>query len=158
MFSVEEVLELAVRLENNGEHCYRHFQNSTDDPEISRTFAWLADQEVQHAAFFSRLRQTHLEHRSDYHETPEGALLQDYLGKHALSLDEVDLEHLTDTLQVLQVAVEFEKDTVLFFHMISGFVTEQRALAQLDAIIREEQRHIEILQTLIAQFPVTGIR
>jgi rubrerythrin len=95
--------------------------------------------------------------RKYYHETPEGALLQDYLGQHALSLDEVDLSHLTDTQQVLQVALEFEKDTILFYDMIRGFVTDQRALAQLEAIIQEELRHIEILQTLITQGPVTGI-
>jgi rubrerythrin len=157
MFSVEEVLELAIRLEKNGESYYRHFRSSREDPEIRKTLAWLADQEVQHAEFFSRLKQKHLEHRTDYHETPEGALLQDYLGQHALSLDEVDLSHLTDTQQVLQVALEFEKDTILFYDMIRGFVTDQRALAQLEAIIQEELRHIEILQTLITQGPVTGI-
>ena len=157
MFSVDEVLELAIRLENNGERYYRHFRNSTEDPEINRTLAWLADQEVQHAEFFSRLKQRQLEHRKDYHETPEGALLQDYLGEHALSLDEVDLSHLTDTQQALKVALEFEKDTILFYDMIRGFVSEQRALAQLEAIIQEEQRHIEILQTLITQGPRTEI-
>ena len=157
MFSVDEVLELAIRLENNGERYYRHFRNSTGDPEINRTLAWLADQEVQHAELFSRLKRRELEHHSDYHETPEGALLQDYLGEHALSLDEVDLSLLTDTHQVLQVALEFEKDTILFFDMIRGFVTEQGALAQMEVIIQEERRHIEILQTLIAQGPVAGI-
>ena len=154
MFSVEEVLELAIRLENNGERYYRHFQNTTEDPEIRRTLAWLADQEVQHAQLFSRLKQRHPEHRSEYHETPEGALLQDYLGEHALALDEVETSHLTDAHQVLQVALEFEKDTILFFDMIMGFVTEQQALAQLETIIQEERRHIEILETLIAQSPV----
>jgi rubrerythrin len=157
MFSVDEVLELAIRLENNGESYYRHFRNSTGDPEIKRTLAWLADQELQHAEFFSRLKQRDLEHRDDYHETPEGELLQDYLGKHALSLDDVDQSQLTDTQQVLRVALEFEQDTILFYDMIRGFVTDQRALAQLEAIIQEEQRHIEILQTLITQSPVTGI-
>ena len=63
MFSVEEVLDLAIRLENNGERYYRHFQITTEDQEICRTLAWLADQEVQHAQLFSRLKQRHVEHR-----------------------------------------------------------------------------------------------
>ena len=153
MFSVEEIFELAIRLEKNGEHYYRHFLDSLQDPEIKKIFSWLADQEVQHANFFNHLKQMHSERPSDFHETPDGVLLQDYLGDRALSLDDVDLASLTDPHRVLQAALEFENDTIVFFDMIKVFVTEKSALAQLEAIILEERRHIEILQNLIAQEP-----
>jgi rubrerythrin len=157
MFSIEEVLELAIRLEKNGEHYYRHFLDLAQDPEIKKIFSWLADQEVQHANFFNNLKQMHTERPSDFPETHDGMLLQDYLGDRALSLDEVDLASLTDPHRVLQAALEFENDTIVFFDMIKVFVTEESALAQLEAIILEERRHIEILQNLIIQEPSAKI-
>jgi rubrerythrin len=151
MFRAEDLFELAIRLENNGERYYRQYLGTVADPEIKRVLSWLAEQEVQHADYFTRLKQVSTEHRSDPADAPEGMLLQDFLGKRALSLDEVQPAALTDIRQALQVALEFESDTILFFDLLRAFVTEPQALTELDAIIAEERRHIEILQHWITR-------
>jgi rubrerythrin len=157
MFSIEDVLELAIRLEKNGEAYYRRFANATEDHEINKVLLWLADQEMAHAEFFTRLKQLQAKPH-DIPEGPDGVALQDFLGNRALSLDEVSLAQLTDLHQVLRAALEFEHDTILFFDMIRAFVTEESALAQLDAIIEEERRHIEMVQGLIVQGPSPKLR
>ncbi len=151
MFEIGELFDLAIRLENNGEKYYRHFAQIIADPEIKRILSWLADQEIQHAHVFARLKQMNVGRPSQHHESPDGLELQSYIGDRALSLDDLDLSSLTDRQRVLQVALEFENDTILFFDMLSAFVSEEPAMVQLQAIISEERRHIEVLQTLIIQ-------
>jgi rubrerythrin len=152
MFTISEVFDLAIRLENNGENFYRRFVDSMVNGNLKVQLLWLADQEQKHANFFTRLKQeSSAQAFEDLGEHPEGSVLQDFLGEHALSLDEVDPHSLADVPAVLQFALEFEKDTILFFDMIRAFITEQAVLEGLDAIIQEENRHIKVLQDLFVQ-------
>jgi rubrerythrin len=151
MFTIGEVFDLAIRLESNGENFYRRLVGSMVNPDLNVQMLWLADQEEKHGHFFTRLKQeSSAQPIEDLGEHPEGSLLQDFLGEHALSLDEVDPHSLADVPAVLQFALEFEKDTILFFDMIRAFITEQAVLEGLDAIIQEENRHIKVLQDLYA--------
>jgi rubrerythrin len=151
MFTIGEVFDLAIRLERNGENFYRRLVGSMVNEDFSTQLLWLADQEAKHGQFFARLkRESSTQALEDLGERSEGALLQDFLGEHALSLDEVDPHSLADVPAVLQFALEFEKDTILFFEMIRAFITEQAVLEGLDAIIQEENRHIKVLQDLYA--------
>jgi rubrerythrin len=152
MFRADEVFDLAIRLEKNGENCYRHLLSLTTDSEARPVLHWLAEQETQHAVFFSRLRQRYPDQcPTELGEAPAGLNLADFLADRALSLDEVDILTLTDRQRILQVALEFERDTILFFDMLRAFIDDDHALTQLDAIIEEERRHIELLEDLIAQ-------
>jgi rubrerythrin len=149
MFTISEVFDLAIRLEKNGENFYRRFVDSMVDSNLKVQLLWLADQEQMHANFFTRLKQeSSAQAPEDLGAHLDGSLLQDFLGGHALSLDEVDPHSLEDVSAVLQIALEFEKDTILFFGMIRTFITEQAVLEGLDAIIKEEERHIKVLQDL----------
>jgi rubrerythrin len=149
MFTIGEVFDLAIRLEKNGENFYRRFVDSMVNPNLKTQLLWLADQEQKHGYFFARLKQeSSAQALEDLGEHPEGSLLQDFLGERVLSLDEVDPHSLADVPAVLQFALEFEKDTILFFDMIRAFITEQAVLEGLDAIIQEEDRHIKVLQDL----------
>jgi hypothetical protein len=47
------------------------------------------------------------------------------------------------------VTAEFESDKVRFFEMIRTFVDDTGTLADLDAIIAEERRHVEQLRHFI---------
>jgi rubrerythrin len=47
---------------------------------------------------------------------------------------------------LIDVLVEFEKDTILFYEMLSGFIPAPEVLSQLQTIIAEEKRHITQLE------------
>jgi len=49
----------------------------------------------------------------------------------------------------LKIALGFEKDTVIFYEMMGSFVQEDAALAKLDQIIQEENRHIRVLSEFL---------
>ncbi len=152
MFRMDEVLDLAIRLEKNGASRYRHWLSLTTEPQIRLTLSWLADQETQHADFFTHLKEINVA-RSQV-EPPDAQAdlhLEDFLGSRTLSLDDVEVLTLADPGQVFQTALEFERDTILFFDMIKVFITEESALTQLAAVIEEERRHIDLLESLLAE-------
>jgi rubrerythrin len=151
MFTLVEVLDLAIRLEINGEKFYRRFMDSMLNPELRAILLWLADQEHKHAAFFTRLKgEEWARAPADLSQSPEGLLLQDFLGDRALSLDEVDAASLQSVQDILQCALEFERDTILFYDMIKAFITEKAVLERLGLILQEENAHIHILQDMLA--------
>ncbi|MEN8780244.1 MAG: ferritin family protein, partial [Desulfobacterales bacterium] len=57
MFSAREVLDIAIRLEKNGETVYRGAIKKLSDPNLSLLLEWMADEEARHARCFSRMQQ-----------------------------------------------------------------------------------------------------
>ena len=53
-----------------------------------------------------------------------------------------------NTIYLIRYAIQFEKDTILFFFSLSKYVKGQKAEKILDAIINEEMKHIGKLQEL----------
>jgi rubrerythrin len=153
MFTTDEIFDLAIRIERNGEKFYRDLISRLESEELKEALNWLAEEEVRHAEFFADLKD-----QSKNRETTilgedgvDNLLLQDLLGDRVFSLDELDLSSLSTLRSLLQQAIEFEKDTILFFEMIKPFVEEDVALKQLEVIIQEEQRHVTTLEGFSAK-------
>ena len=64
-------------------------------------------------------------------------------------MDDADFSRIKDVNTLLEISLEFEKDTILFYEMINGFVDDRNVLAGLDKIIKEEGRHVKKLEELI---------
>ena len=67
------------------------------------------------------------------------------LGDQTFSLKEADLSKLHRVEDLIALATEFEKDTIIFFEMIRGVLSDPETLKHLAEIIQEEQRHIQLL-------------
>ena len=78
--------------------------------------------------------------------TPASAILQGILGDQTFSLKEADPADLKSEKDLLNLAIEFEKDTVIFYEMLTPLVTGSQALKGLEEIVQEEKHHIEMLQ------------
>jgi rubrerythrin len=61
----------------------------------------------------------------------------------------VDFSSIDHVKDLLGLAIEFEKDTVLFYEMIGTFIQDGETLNQLKAIIEEERGHITILEDYV---------
>jgi rubrerythrin len=147
MFTLEEIVRLAVQVEQNGEKVYREAQQAAVEPAIASLLGWLADDEARHAQWFEEL-ETRIEHRTVDPEMEKMAedILSDILGDQSFSLKEIELSQVKKTQDLLGVAIEFERDTVVFYQMLRSFVDDQETQGHLDAIIEEENRHIQALQ------------
>lgn len=49
MFSLKDIIDIAVQIEQNGERVYRNAAGKIEDPSLRSLLQWLADEETQHA-------------------------------------------------------------------------------------------------------------
>lgn len=152
MFTLGEIIDLAIRIETNGQKAYRKAQMQVTDPALSAMLGWLADEEAEHEKWFPRLKEYM---RTDL-EDPElekmgKVVLQGVLGDHTFSIDEADFSKMEDLDSLLSLSVEFEKDTILFYEMLSAFIEEEQTLNRINRIIDEEKRHVRFLQDFQAK-------
>ena len=150
MFTISEIIEFAIRIEENGEKVYRDASEKVSDPSLVSLLQQLADEESEHLRWFSDLKGTAKEERVNSQVGEMGqSLLLEIVGDQTFSLKEWDLSTIVDLKEVLKIALGFEKDTVIFYEMMGSFVQEDAALAKLDQIIQEENRHIRVLSEFL---------
>ncbi|MEK6195020.1 MAG: hypothetical protein N2F24_12440, partial [Deltaproteobacteria bacterium] len=95
MFSINEILDIAIRLEKNSETVYREAQGNVSKPEIADALAWIADEEVKHAQWFDSLRDTAtIRDEATSVETLNADFLKTIIGGQTFSLDDIDFEDI----------------------------------------------------------------
>ncbi len=150
MFTLSEIIEFAIRIEENGEKVYRDASAKISDPSLVLLLQWLADEELEHVRWFSELKKSIKEEDVDPQVGEMGQnLLLGIVGDQSFSLNEKDLSKIADLKEALKTALDFEKDTVVFYEMIASFVQENAALAKLNQIIQEEKRHVDHLSEFV---------
>ena len=146
MFSLHEIYDLGIRIEKNGELFYRKAIKEFPNEGLKSLLTRLADDEVKHQEFFARKKGAlELKPEDPDMEKTASAILQSILGDQTFSLKEADPADLKSEEDLLNLAVEFEKDTVLFYEMLTPLVTGTQTLKGLEEIIQEENCHIELL-------------
>ena len=147
MFTLGEIIDLAVRIETNGQKAYRKAQGQVTDPALASLLGWLADEEAEHEKWFPRLKENLAISREDPKLEEMGkSILQSVLGDHTFSIEEADFSRIEDLDSLLALSIEFEKDTILFYEMLSAFIEDELVLDQLNRIIEEESRHVLFLE------------
>lgn len=147
MFTVGEIIDIAIQIEENGESFYRQALKHTFDPTLESLLQWLADEELRHREYFLRMRASMSTGAEDrLAEQVSGAILQNAVGEHAFSLEEVDFSSIKDEGMLIETALGFERDSIMFYEMIQSFVSDPVILGHADEIIEEERKHTELLR------------
>jgi rubrerythrin len=149
----DEIVEIAVRLEENGEAFYKMAAQGAKDAGVKVLFEDLAIQEQHHRRAFAQMGRGGVElalspEQWDEFQAYTGALLQQsFFAKPEGALSQA--AEAADERQALQAALGFEKETLLFFHELREVV---RGTAQqtVERIVQEEKRHILRLSGMIA--------
>jgi rubrerythrin len=151
MFSIEEILDLAIRLENNGESVYRHAIEEVAVPELVSLLQWMADEEAEHARWFSELKHK-LEIRAVNLFVAEMSrkIFADFLGEKSFSHQDVDFSKIDEVGDLVAVFIDFEKDTILFYETLKPFIEDNDTRTNLEKIIAEENKHIDKLHQFLA--------
>ncbi len=141
--SLESVLDLAVWLEKHGQDFYERASLETDDAGLKETFSALAEEERKHCAIYTDLYEMYTG------KSAEGEAL---LGEYGKSI-QLLIKEITDSLEFKGVqsqeeligrALQFEKNTLLYFAKVKPLF-RGKAGALIDAVCREEKRHIQRL-------------
>lgn len=146
MFAINEILNLAIKLERNGETTYRRAASQTDDAELVALLNWMADEEIQHANWFADLKKAVAAGEANpILEEMSREMFEDLVGDQSFSLQEVDFSQIQTVGEMVKVFTEFESDTVMFYEILIPFIEDPATLVHLKKIIAEEKRHIEQL-------------
>jgi rubrerythrin len=152
LFSANEILDLAIKLEKNGELVYRDAIEKVSNPELIRLLEWMADEEFKHANWFAELK-LKLDQKSvnPFMEKMSRELFDDLLGDKNFSLKDVDFYSVSDIDDLIAIFIEFEKDSVRFYRVLEPFIGDPVSLESLKKIIDEENCHIKRLQELMGR-------
>jgi rubrerythrin len=150
LFSIKEILDMAILLERNGEAVYRRAIKEVSKPALVSLLEWMADEEVAHARCFSNMKAAFASgSQNPIGEEMSYELFKDLLDKQTFSLKDTDFSQIHRSSDLIAIFIEFEKDTVLFYEMLEPFIENGNTLEQLREIIAEENRHIARLQELL---------
>jgi rubrerythrin len=142
MFSLQDIVEIAVTIERNGESTYREAAGKVGRSDLASLLRWLADQEREHLEWFEKLHGRAEGPASSSELADHGrSMLRKVVGDARFSLADVDLTQASSLAEVLDAAIELELDTVIFYQMLAAFVTGAEDLAHLEHIVEEEKRH-----------------
>lgn len=150
MFSIHEILDIAIKLEKNGETVYRNAIAKVSKPELVSLLEWMAEEEVKHAEWFTELKHAlETKNVNPFVEEMGRELFNDLLGDKNFSLKEVDFSTVDQLDDLVAIFIEFEKDSVLFYQVLEPFIEDADTRENLKKIINEENRHIKRLQEII---------
>ena len=149
LFQAADIIELAMQVEQSGEAFYRAVATKVETQDARQLFEYLAGQEVVHYQVFQKLSQTIRE--APFMTDEEWDLYVDYLSgtvqsaffegtDKALALAET----VTDASHAIQMAIGFEKETLLFFYDLRERIPDQDRPV-VEKIVEEEKRHIRRL-------------
>jgi rubrerythrin len=151
MFTLADICDIAIQIERNGESAYREAAEKNRIPEVVKLLEMLAEDEARHAHWFEQIDVNQPFTGDDEQIAEMGReLLQGMMAPHTFSLDKEALADAGDIQDVIHQSLEFEKDTILFYEMLSGFLDDDATKNQLAHIIEEERSHIEKLNEIVA--------
>jgi len=150
MFTVGDILDLAILIENNGETAYRDVAKKISNLSLISMLQWLADEEAEHAARFGEMKEKAEKTIDDPKLEEMGRdIFLGVMGDQSFSLQDADFLKINEVKELLSVAIEFEKDTVLFYEMLLSFIDDEETKDGLNTIITEENEHIRKLQEFL---------
>jgi len=149
MFFLTEIIEIAVQLAKNGEKVYRKAIGKSKNIEMDGLLLRIAEEELEHIEWFLSLK-NEIEKSQDRPQGKEmdASLIDELIGKQTFSLADADFSKVKNSEHLIDIFIEFEKDTILFYEMLKTFLVDEKTIGHLEKIIQEESSHIEKFEDL----------
>jgi rubrerythrin len=151
MFTAQDIIDIAIRLENNGERTYLDARLHVTKQGLKDLLTWIAREERSHAQWLAGLKDL-LARDEDHHLMAElsRALVEDVVQGQAFSLQDVDFEAIGTPDEMIRTFIGFEDDTVAFYEILKTLIGDPQTLDQLERIIAEEKKHIQHFRELLS--------
>ena len=109
----------------------------------------ITNEELEHADWFLALKDQ-IEKSQDRPQVKEmdSALVQDLIGNQTFSLADVNFSMVKNSKALIDIFIEFENDTILFYEMLKTFLVDKKTIEHLKKIIQEEASHVEKFKNL----------
>jgi rubrerythrin len=154
VFEASDIVEVAIRIEENGANFYRYAVQLAGKEELKALFRRLADEEVRHQRTFTEILAG-----MDRNPPPEGydgeyaAYLHNYVDNRLVFTTEAfaaELGKLGDEVSALDFAIQRELDAIHYYREIRELLPENQREA-IERIIAEEKGHFTRLSAIRKQ-------
>jgi rubrerythrin len=151
-FNADEIFQLGTQIETNGKQFYETVARNSLDPSVKGLFSELSKWESEHQQLFENLRKALPDSaKREVLFDPQGefSLYMQAMADSHVFIKNKDVHGLTSKCktpqEALDLAIIFEKDSVVFFTTMKRVVPEHLGKDKMDLLINEEIKHISIL-------------
>ena len=156
-FNADEVFEIAEQIESNGQKFYSKSAHRVSEPKAKSVLTDLANMEAEHLKTFQGLH-AKLDAKALEELTwdPDGeavAYLQAAANSHIFKTLADPSSLLPDKAgakEILELALQFEKDSVIYFLGLSDMVPERLGKSEVLGLAKQEQGHIALIQRTLS--------
>ena len=148
MFTLNDLFDIAIKMEENGRDVYLDALGQAGSREIESLVQWMADEENRHKSWFEEQKDNLSASNRDLDIMLPG-VIKEMMGDNSLSLDELDFSKISTPVQMLKTFIVFENDTILFYKFLEAFVESESVKAGLHQIIVEETAHVDKISAMI---------
>jgi rubrerythrin len=154
-FNADEIFEMAEEIERKGAQFYEKAATLFKEPEIKQMLTSLSNMEVGHEKLFSSMRSRILSDTYKGYDPDEmaAAYIKAFTDGKVFNVKRNMCDALTDTTtlrDVLNMAIEAEKNSILFYSGMKQVVPEALGQDTIEKIIIEEMKHIVGLSDKLA--------
>jgi rubrerythrin len=135
---------LSRNIEERGYEFYVNAMKKFKEARITELFQYLADEEFKHEEFFKKLLEQSGGIKGEKHDPEYQAYMREFCKAHSLADREATTARLAKASgveDVLDMAMNFEKDSIVFFSELKEIYTKGNFVA-VDTIIHEEMGHL----------------
>lgn len=156
-FNADEIFEMAEQIERNGAKFYREVAAKATDKTMKAMFLSLATMEDGHLRTFQEMRQSLSDQEkggTTFDPENEAALylqaMADTKGFEGMKSRTQKLTGKESMEELFEIAIEAEKNSVLFYVGLKGMVPARAGQDKIEHIIREEVGHAAQLRRQLA--------
>ena len=159
IFNAEEVYEMGVEIEKNGKEFYEAAADKAENPDMKNFYIDLANWEGKHILLFEDLRSELDEKETantvfdpdDQKNLYLKAAADTHIFRKNLNIS-VIVAGCKTPKDLLNIAIQFEKDSVVFYNTMMTLVPERLGKEKIERLIDEELNHIAILNERMKLF------
>jgi rubrerythrin len=155
-FNADEVFEMAEEIERNGERFYRKAAKNASDKQTRQMLLGMADMEAGHLKTFQEMRtQLAAPQKAEMVFDPDNEAslyLQTMAAGHGAEGRISPTQELTgdeSMEEILKIALNAEKDSVIFYFGLRSFVPPRAGRDKVEEIVAEEIEHITTLNKML---------
>ena len=157
-FNADEIYNIAEQIERNGHKFYSDSAQRVEESVAKQVLQDLAEMEVGHLKTFQALHAGLSEQaRDEITWDPQGeagAYLKAAADSHVFKTNSDPtslLKDNTDAREILELALQFEKDSVIYFLGVADMVPEHLGKNDVLGLAKQEQDHIALIQSTLSK-------
>ncbi|NOX97590.1 MAG: ferritin family protein [Nitrospirae bacterium] len=151
IFKGSEIVEIGIQIEKNGWEFYQSLADSSQNEKVRESCRYLAGEEKKHIEDFEKLlpsleKYVPPESYPGEYEAYVKALSEEHVFTNNNAVKDM-IQKAPSDKEAIQIAIGFEKDSLLFFGEIGKFVPNYDRQV-IEELIRQEREHLSKLSEL----------